>query len=748
MIFNQLIHFLKSKTKVNSKSHHGNSNKNNNRAKKNSNHRHSNSVHGNKNNNLVDEKNANSKSAHNNKKSNHVNNNNHPTNNNPLEPIQSSAVLLSNHTKLMADIYHHSHVPKKHFEALYLCPIKRLAVWVQSLPGSQNHHHAHHGGFLRHTLEVVEIAIKQRNTKMLPIGASVERQNEKKDLYTFAVFTAALLHDIGKTISDIHVMLYDNKQESIGRWSPWFGAMSSVKQASYYQYQHNRARQYQQHSLLSLSFLREFIRPKAIDWMQQDPELFGLLLMTLQGRQAQGGVIADIVKYADSRSSANSLANQGSGSLSSSAYSNNPPPQGQPPPKSLADKLLDTMRYLVLETDIKTNTPGAVMFTTDKDIYFVSKVIMDMVRDSLNQDNQTGIPLDNSRMMDELLQFHIITPNSKGKAIWHCALSGGGFKKPVHLTMLKMPLERIYYKVEDDKDYEDGFAGDIVIKDEEPTDNEQANNTAKTRTKASPNHSAGRADDGVNHNSQNSNTDSNAYHVVIKNSKDKNTQDNKQDSKPKANITQTKTTTKTNTTPTEILLPMPPGFDIKPNANTNANSNQSSKEILPVPKAKVLTSTIPSEPLTPTKPIMTTPAISANIAQPNNSKQVALETELGQDFLQWLLSAINNKTIQINTTHSRVHIVTHKHNKALFLVSPKIFKDYDIERWARVQKQFGRLRINLKTKSDENIWQVQTITQRQDKKPSKIQGYLIINLECYGFAELPAPNGYLDLIVD
>jgi hypothetical protein len=32
-------------------------------------------------------------------------------------------------------------------------------------------------------------------------------------------------------------------------------------------------------------------------------------------------------------------------------------------------------------------------------------------------DKQKGIPFDNSRMMDELLQFHIITPNQKGKAI-------------------------------------------------------------------------------------------------------------------------------------------------------------------------------------------------------------------------------------------------------------------------------------------------------------------------------------------
>jgi hypothetical protein len=44
-----------------------------------------------------------------------------------------------------------------------------------------------------HTLEVVEIAIKRRNAKMLPIGANVEAQNEKKDLWTFVIFVAALL---------------------------------------------------------------------------------------------------------------------------------------------------------------------------------------------------------------------------------------------------------------------------------------------------------------------------------------------------------------------------------------------------------------------------------------------------------------------------------------------------------------------------------------------------------------------------
>jgi hypothetical protein len=61
---------------------------------------------------------------------------------------------------------------------------------------------------------------------------------------------------------------------------------------------------------------------------------------------------------------------------------------------------------------------------------------------------------------------------------------------------------------------------------------------------------------------------------------------------------------------------------------------------------------------------------------------------------EWLIKVINNKTIAINTAQSKVHIVTYKSDKSLFLVSPKIFKEYDVDQWAKTQKQFGRLKIN------------------------------------------------------
>ncbi len=583
------------------------------------------------------------------------------------EQIQSADVLLLKHKRLVSNIYHHSHVPEKHFESLYLYSIKRLAVWVQDLPASQNHHHSNNGGFLLHTLEVIEIALKQRNNKMLPIGSSVEKQNEKKDLWTFAIFVAALLHDIGKTVSDVNIMLYDNQKKELGRWSPWFGSMSNVDKAKYYQYQYNSNRKYQHHSLLPLSFLSQFINPTAIDWLQKESDLFTLLLFTLQGRNAEGAMIADIIKYADSESSAKSLASSiGTGSA------RNPL---EPQPKSLADKLLDTMRHLVLETDLKINAPGAVMFTTTTDIYFVSKVMMDKIRSSLDKDKQKGVPFDNSRMMDELLQFHIVTPNSEGKAIWKCVLSGGGFKKLVNLTMLKMPLEKIYF--ESNKTYSH-FSGKIeeegVIKDDNSSNPTQSNQSNNGNESSSDN-----------------------------------------------NVT--------------ISLPMPPGFEttIETIINDDGNNENQDKQ---TPKKDEAISKITK----PKKPL------KKEEENTNQGQKPALETELGKEFLTWLVQSVNNRTIAINTRQSKVHIVEYKGDKALFLVSPKIFKEYNIDQWAQTQKQFGRLKSNLKTHANENIWQVKTKTQRKDKNPSTIRGYLIVKLDGYNIDDLPEPNIYLDLI--
>jgi hypothetical protein len=92
----------------------------------------------------------------------------------------------------------------------------------------------------------------------------------------------------------------------------------------------------------------------------------------------------------------------------------------------------------------------------------------------------------------------------------------------------------------------------------------------------------------------------------------------------------------------------------------------------------------------------------------------------------------------LNTAQSKIHIVTYKSDKALFLVSPKIFKEYDVDQWAKTQKQFGRLKINLKTHTSENIWQVQTkthiITRRTTTNQSRVFSFHFGRLNYYNFS--------------
>ncbi len=384
---------------------------------------------------------------------------------NKLIPIEQAQQLLQQHQNTIDNIYHLSQAPKVHWLEYYLSPINVLANYLQKLPASQNHHHAHDGGFLLHVLEVIELALTKRHTYMLPVGASVETQSAKKDLWNYAVFTCALCHDIGKLISDIAILLFDKKGNKLGRWTPFSGAMNDISTAYYYIYEYNTDRKYQQHKLLPALILHKFFSASALDYLAKDKELFNLLLMTINGRMAEGGTLADIIKYADSTSSAKSLKNIQTETTTTYAT-----------PKSLADKLLDTLKYLLVEQKIKINQPGAPIFTTDKYVYLVSKVIMDAVRETLTKDNQQGIPYNNTRLMDELLQFNIIIPTTDNKAIWSIKITGGGFKKEIELTTLKVNISRIYGQ----EQYPQCFTGTIVEQITQDNQQTEKDNTTST----------------------------------------------------------------------------------------------------------------------------------------------------------------------------------------------------------------------------------------------------------------------------
>jgi 23S rRNA maturation-related 3'-5' exoribonuclease YhaM len=67
--------------------------------------------------------------------------------------------------------------PRKRVNPIYRAPLDRYAALVQQFPASEAHHHAYPGGMLDHGLEIVAIALKLRQSHLLPVGAPPESPN-------------------------------------------------------------------------------------------------------------------------------------------------------------------------------------------------------------------------------------------------------------------------------------------------------------------------------------------------------------------------------------------------------------------------------------------------------------------------------------------------------------------------------------------------------------------------------------------
>ena len=139
-----------------------------------------------------------------------------------VRPVRSPQDLLLAHRERVNQIEELAGTTPLHFKRYYLAALRRFAAFVQEFPASEAHHHAHAGGLLDHALEVAVTALKLRRGYLLPPGALPEQAVHRQDLWTYAVFTGALIHDLGKPAVDMIVTVFDVRGRS-WRWNPWAG---------------------------------------------------------------------------------------------------------------------------------------------------------------------------------------------------------------------------------------------------------------------------------------------------------------------------------------------------------------------------------------------------------------------------------------------------------------------------------------------------------------------------------------------
>ena len=315
---------------------------------------------------------------------------------------ESAASLLATprRQKLLEHIWQRTSLSRKQFRSLYLAPLERYAELVQQFPASESHHHAYPGGILDHGLEVVAYALKLRQSHLLPGGAPPEDQAAQSEAWTAAISYAALLHDIGKIVVDLHVEYSDGTV-----WHPWHGPLTQS-----YRFRYRDDREYRLHGAASGLLYHRLLDKNILDWLSGYPTLWASLLYVLAGQYEHAGVLGELVVQADRASVAQELGGDPTRLMSA-------------PRHALQRKLLDGLRYLLKE-EFNLNQPGpSDGWLTEEALWLVSKTVSDKLRAHLLSQGIDGIPANNTAVFNVLQDHGMLQPTEAGKAIWKATVT-------------------------------------------------------------------------------------------------------------------------------------------------------------------------------------------------------------------------------------------------------------------------------------------------------------------------------------
>jgi integrating conjugative element relaxase (TIGR03760 family) len=363
--------------------------------------------------------------------------------------VKSIDELLSAHKGRLTQINELAGLSKVNFDCFYLSAIHQYARFVQQCPASEVHHHAGLGGVLTHALEVCVIALKIRRSYLLSETGGAEEISQQQDLWTYAVFIAALCHDLAKVAVDQVVIIYDENHQQ-QKWEPWKNFIDEQGQWYTTEFIHNR--QYKLHEKASPLLISRIIPSQGMKWISSDQTIFSHWLACLSGDIDNAASIGEIVSIADSKSVATNLG---------ADNSRMPTVKTKP----LHEKLLTALRYLLMEGELPLNRNGAAGWVKGDDCWLVSKRTVDAIREQLIQEGHSGIPTKNGRLFDVLQEHGVIIPYGD-KAIWSATIEGDGWSND--LTLIKVATNKIWVNP---TQRPNDFEGCIVAKDVKLSEN-------------------------------------------------------------------------------------------------------------------------------------------------------------------------------------------------------------------------------------------------------------------------------------
>lgn len=374
----------------------------------------------------------------------------------------SAEELLVPYQQSIEQIHQQVGVPESHWYAVYYQLIANFAEQVQLLPASESHH-SHLGGLLSHSLEVSLHALKFRKSKMLPLGAAVDVIEQQKELWSYAIFSAALLHDIGKIHTDQTIQIIQNSV-NLKKTKTWTSLTETLTRGAYYKiaYRHQHQHQNHAHQSISLLFASKLLPKSGLNWIASNAEILNDWTNYLTTNISATNTLADIIIRADKLSTQSK--NPSLASLSSSKperkdkpnkpLSNNKPNKPKASQKNIGKDFINWISQGIADGSLPVNTANAPLHTfgENKDLILISPLIF---KKYANQNNTTYQQVQHdfqslklhkiNEANKNLWKFEIINKrnNKKGNSLDGMLIERAEEKLEIRLPLANMHLEAI-----------------------------------------------------------------------------------------------------------------------------------------------------------------------------------------------------------------------------------------------------------------------------------------------------------------
>ncbi|WP_318441828.1 MobH family relaxase [Photobacterium leiognathi] len=343
----------------------------------------------------------------------------------------SSEQLLDIHSHVISVIDSNTRLSKMHFDMYYRKTIANYAALVQAFPASEYHHHSYPTGLIEHSLDVARAAVVYAR-KYLYTETGVESEMEEMlDIFTYACFTAALLHDAGKVVTDLDVVYYNDKNQ-ICAWMP-FGE-SQLKEGTLYKWRYNSVRNKLAHESAAPTLVQTIVPIEGIYWIRsRTPRLWQEWLHTIAGRNKFGGDVGKVIEHCDSYSVQKSMSGNSSkdGQHANTRH-------------TLSERFVIAFRQLIESGSLPLNRKGAGAWVKDGFVYFVSQRAVEAAIPLVKSAGGTGIPTNDVTIFSLLCDGGVALRHEETNDVVH------SMKITLHdddwsgdLTFLKVALDTI-----------------------------------------------------------------------------------------------------------------------------------------------------------------------------------------------------------------------------------------------------------------------------------------------------------------